>query len=374
MKNRFLLGMLLVVSTVMFVGCAGMKAGDQPMQFSPQKFDSGKYVSKVDNFQIILDASQTMGIGGQKNFQSAKNLIAGINKTLPADLVVNSGLRSFGHSDLQSKKLTVVEYGMTKYSAAGFQEGLDSIKYTGGNSPLAAALKAAEADLQGAGAKTAIVIVSDGLQMDDAPAAAAHLRTALGDQACIYTVWIGDLVKGQKLLEEVAQAGGCGGAYTGKELTSAADFDNFVKTVFLADKPAPPPAPKPAAVVEPKPEPMPEPIQVTKEVVTFNLLFGFDKYKITDEMIPILEQAKAILDEDKATRFTVAGHTDSTGPETYNQGLSLRRAASVRDWLIKNGIAASRLDVAGYGETQPKFDNATRDGRRLNRRVELQSH
>ena len=373
MKNEFLLGLLLTVSTVMFYGCAGMQAGDQVMQFTPQKHDSGKYVSKVDNFQIIMDASQTMGIDGQKNFQSAKNFIASVNQSLPADLVVNGGLRSFGHSPQQSDKLTELEYGMTKYSAAGLQDGLNSIKYTGGNSPLAAALSAAEADLKDAGAKTAIVVVSDGLQMDDAPAAAANLKTALGDQACIYTVWIGDDVKGKKLLEEVAQAGGCGGAYTGDELTSGANFGNFVKTVFLADKPAPAPAPKPAPVVVPKPEPKPEPIQVTKEVVTFNLLFGFDKYKITDEMIPILEQAKAILDEDKTTRFTVAGHTDSTGPEAYNQGLSLRRASSVRDWLVNNGIAASRLDVAGYGETQPKFDNATKEGRRLNRRVELQS-
>ncbi len=347
--------MLLLLSTVMFVGCAGMQAGQQPMQFSPQKFDSGKYVSKVDNFQIIMDASQTMGINGQKNFQSGKNFITSVNQSLPPDLDVNGGLRSFGHNNQQSDKLTELEYGMTKYSAAGLQDGLDNVKYTGGNSPLAAALDAAAADLKGAGGKTAIVVVSDGLQMDDAPAAAANLKTALGDQACIYTVWIGDNVKGQKLLEEVAQAGGCGGAYTGDELTSDANFGNFVKTVFLAEKPAPPLHRNRHRWLNrnprQKPEPKPEPVQVKKEVVTFNLLFGFDKAKITDEMIPILEQAKMILDEDKNTRFTVAGHTDSTGPESYNQGLSQRRAAAVRDWLVNNGIAPSRLDVAGYGET-----------------------
>ena len=80
-----------------------------------------------------------------------------------------------------------------------------------------------------------------------------------------------------------------------------------------------------------------------------------------------------ILEEDRNVNFIVSGHTDSTGPEVYNQGLSERRAASVKNWLVSNGIAESRLQTIGYGETSPKYDNATREGRALNRRVELQS-
>jgi OOP family OmpA-OmpF porin len=102
-------------------------------------------------------------------------------------------------------------------------------------------------------------------------------------------------------------------------------------------------------------------------------LFGFDKWAITDEMVPVLEQAKMILEEDSSVNFVVAGHTDSTGPEVYNQGLSERRAASVKNWLVKNGVSADRLETVGYGEAKPKYDNSTREGRKLNRRVELQS-
>jgi OOP family OmpA-OmpF porin len=112
---------------------------------------------------------------------------------------------------------------------------------------------------------------------------------------------------------------------------------------------------------------------VAKEVVSFNLLFGFDKSAITDDMVPVLEQAKMILEEDSSVNFTVSGHTDSTGPEVYNQGLSERRAAAVKNWLVSNGVSAARLEAVGYGEAQPKYDNATREGRKLNRRVELQS-
>jgi OOP family OmpA-OmpF porin len=129
----------------------------------------------------------------------------------------------------------------------------------------------------------------------------------------------------------------------------------------------PPPPPKP------KPEPEPEPAPLAKEIITFNLVFGFDKYQITDEMIPVLEQARAILDEDPRSTFMVMGHTCSIGPADYNQKLSERRAASVKSWLISNGIAADRLEAIGYGENQPKYDNNTRDGRKLNRRVEIQT-
>lgn len=128
--------------------------------------------------------------------------------------------------------------------------------------------------------------------------------------------------------------------------------------------PPPPPAPAPPVVETPTP-------QVTKEIITFNLRFGFDKYKITDEMVPVLEQAKLILDEDPAATFLILGHTCSIGSESYNQKLSERRAASVKNWLVSNGIAAERLESIGYGESQPKYDNSNEESRKLNRRVEI---
>lgn len=145
------------------------------------------------------------------------------------------------------------------------------------------------------------------------------------------------------------------------------------KPVAAAPAPAPVavvPAPAPAPVVV---APAPAPVVVAKEVVSFNLLFGFDKSAITDDMVPVLEQAKMILEEDSTVNFIVSGHSDSTGPEAYNQVLSERRAVSVKNWLVSNGVSAARLEAVGYGETKSKYNNATREGRKLNRRVELQS-
>ena len=67
----------------------------------------------------------------------------------------------------------------------------------------------------------------------------------------------------------------------------------------------------------------------------------------------------------------VAGHTDSTGSDDYNMGLSQRRAGSVRDFLVGQGVPSTRIISRGYGESQPKSSNANAEGRQLNRRVEI---
>jgi outer membrane protein OmpA-like peptidoglycan-associated protein len=69
--------------------------------------------------------------------------------------------------------------------------------------------------------------------------------------------------------------------------------------------------------------------------------------------------------------FSVEGHTDSTGSVATNNALSLQRAMSVRDYLVGQGIPASRIDVAGFGSSMPSGDNSTADGRARNRRVEI---
>lgn len=135
-----------------------------------------------------------------------------------------------------------------------------------------------------------------------------------------------------------------------------------VETPAPAPPPAPAPAPAPAPVVVPEKK---------KEIITFNLLFDFDKATIKEDMIPQLEQAKKILNEDPEATFTVSGHTCSIGTDAYNQKLSERRAAAVKGWLVNNGIGAARLEEVGYGEARPKYDNGTMEGRKLNRRVEI---
>ncbi len=72
-----------------------------------------------------------------------------------------------------------------------------------------------------------------------------------------------------------------------------------------------------------------------------------------------------------AIQVRVEAHTDSSGADAYNLGLSKRRAASVVDFLVSQGIASARLQSQGYGETKPIAPNNTPEGRAANRRVEL---
>lgn len=95
----------------------------------------------------------------------------------------------------------------------------------------------------------------------------------------------------------------------------------------------------------------------------------------SDRLLPgatsVLDDAVATLKKNPSITFEVAGHTDSDGAAEYNEGLSARRATTVRDYLASNGIAENRMTVRGYGEAQPIADNGTRDGKAENRRVVL---
>ena len=78
------------------------------------------------------------------------------------------------------------------------------------------------------------------------------------------------------------------------------------------------------------------------------------------------------LAENPDDQTVIQGHTDRTGPEGYNQVLSERRAKAVYDYFMGKGIAPERMEATGYGETMPEVSNLTREGRAINRRVDIQ--
>jgi outer membrane protein OmpA-like peptidoglycan-associated protein len=102
-----------------------------------------------------------------------------------------------------------------------------------------------------------------------------------------------------------------------------------------------------------------------------NVLFAFDKYNLSDDAKISLNKLVKVLDSYPDTNIEVQGHTDSKGSESYNQSLSERRAVAVSGYLSDKNISSGRLTIKGFGETAPKYDNATADGRTQNRRVEF---
>jgi OOP family OmpA-OmpF porin len=92
---------------------------------------------------------------------------------------------------------------------------------------------------------------------------------------------------------------------------------------------------------------------------------------LTQESFATLDQVAASLLVHEDVRLEIGGHTDATGGRAHNVELSIRRAESVRQYLIQKGVAADRLEAKGYGPDRPIASNRTREGRAANRRVEL---
>jgi outer membrane protein OmpA-like peptidoglycan-associated protein len=104
---------------------------------------------------------------------------------------------------------------------------------------------------------------------------------------------------------------------------------------------------------------------------TSNVLFAFDRSNLAAEAKTNLDKLVVVLNNYPDTNIEVQGHTDSKGSVAYNQKLSERRADAVSGYLSGKNIKASRLTTKGFGETVPKYDNATAEGRTQNRRVEF---
>jgi len=107
-------------------------------------------------------------------------------------------------------------------------------------------------------------------------------------------------------------------------------------------------------------------------VMPNNITFGVDRYEVRPEFYSTLESVAIVLKEFDKTNIRIAGHTDSTGSAEYNQTLSERRAGSVGQLLITQGVVSGRVWTTGYGERYAIASNDTDYGRQANRRVELE--
>jgi OmpA-OmpF porin, OOP family len=139
-----------------------------------------------------------------------------------------------------------------------------------------------------------------------------------------------------------------------------------------AEAPVPqaPPAPAQAA---PSPAPAPAPTQVEETRVLGGApLFALDEDSLSAEgRAQLTELVRDVNRLDEVERIVVVGHTDNTGEADYNMDLSARRAESVKEYLVEQGIDPSLIVTEGRGLTEPVASNETREGRAQNRRVEV---
>jgi outer membrane protein OmpA-like peptidoglycan-associated protein len=102
-----------------------------------------------------------------------------------------------------------------------------------------------------------------------------------------------------------------------------------------------------------------------------NVTFDTDSSALRPQFFGVLNSVGKVLTEYDKTVVEVAGHTDSTGSDSYNMQLSQRRANTVGEYLYTQGIMDQRIMSVGMGEHHPIADNSTPEGRQLNRRVEI---
>ena len=106
-----------------------------------------------------------------------------------------------------------------------------------------------------------------------------------------------------------------------------------------------------------------------EEPITFTIIFDTERSDIRADQESTIRRGLELLRQYPITNAVIEGHADWRGSQAYNQPLSERRAATVRDYLVAGGIDPDRLRTVGYGELQPVADNRTPGGLQQNRRV-----
>jgi OOP family OmpA-OmpF porin len=403
---------LSILTAAMISACAAQ--GIPPKAFDAQPIPAGKWNKKVDFLYFILDASSSMD--EDYKLETARGVIANFNKTMPPlDIMV--ALRSFGHHENVSVKYSDLMVNPQAYVADIISGGLAKVTNAGGFSPLDRALKDAANDLRDVKAPIAMLIVSDGKDMDDRPLAAAQALKAIhGDRLCIYTVLVGSAAQGQKLLAKIAQASGCGKAVTTESLSTGAAMNAFVQEVLLAGiadsdgdgvadgKDRCPNTPRGVSVdrvgcpldsdkdgvlddqdrcpntpmgtkVDSKGCPIPQPtLGAVTEAGTYvfkGIQFENNKSDLRASSYPTLNEIAEALKARPEMDVEIQGHTDSRGNHDYNVNLSQKRAESVKAYLESRGVDGKRMVPRGYGPDRPIAANDTAEGRATNRRVEF---
>jgi len=353
---------------------------------------SGQYQQKTDNFFVINDSSSSMGedyhgpgfTSGHTPTKLAveKEILSRINQTIP-ELKLTSGIRSFGFGPCTSWGSTLLNLPPTAYSKPTFSAGIDALTCASGGSPMHKAIEAAASDLSGTSGRIALLVLSDGHELESNPAPAMQdLKRQYGDRLCVYSVWVGNKHEqsGKLVLNSLSDVAGCGFRADAENVATPDGMAEFVKNVFL--KPAAPMAAPGCEASDADSDGVndcndrcPDTLKGA-HVNQFgcwivDVKFDNDKSNIKPEYYGELDNAAEVIGNNPGVTIEVQGHTSNTASAEYNQRLSERRATAVAKYLRHKVGGSATLVPQGYGLTSPIDTNDTEEGRANNRRVEL---
>jgi OOP family OmpA-OmpF porin len=311
-------------------------------------------VKTADNFILLIDSSMSMGTpfrdSGITKYQAFKAELKNRMGYLP-DLGYNAGIF------LYTPWKTVLP--MQPFDRGQFMAAVDRLpEKLGGSTDLQKGLESIEPVLDGLSGRTVVFLLSDGSYSKwlgkQAP---ALIQKEISEKhnVCFYIISLADTEEEKAFLEELADVNEC---------SRVIPFDLYIdRPEFNAG----------ALFVEKSTEKIET--LAGRKVVGLNtdaILFDYNKADIKPEFLNELKAIGLFMTKHPNAYAVVDGYTDSVGSLEYNLGLSRRRAEAVKALLTNNyGIAPDRLLTMWYGPTNPVASNATADGQRQNRRVEI---
>jgi OOP family OmpA-OmpF porin len=362
---------------VMFVGVSCASTPDlAPLNASPVTPGAGERVV-VDHAFLVIDSSASVS----EDFAREKALVESFVGAMP-DGTYQTGTVAFGGYKRQASDLATFDRSATRRQAGDLEllrEG----------TPLDRVLGEVARELAGKRGRAAVVIFSDGLPTDPVGReidpqqvldAATSLAKGYDGELCIHSVQMGSDPAGAAFLNTLANTTPCGSARASSSIQNVAALQNFERSVFLGAAQrgvgVAPPDSDGDGVIDGRDQCPGTPFTAKVDARGCwriqGLRFAFDSAEIKPKYFAELDELARVLGRNPNLRVRIDGHTDSIGTDRYNQSLSERRAAAVRDYLVKrSGVDPKRLETRGFGLAKPAYTNETDEGRAGNRRTEL---
>lgn len=373
---RLGLGLVILLGSV--GGCLGVPdRTPYPARITrPQAGD----VVLVEDSVVVFDASGS--IDRELDFPGEKAVLRSYVEGMPAG-TYRSALRVLGGRDDAQLELEPFDRFELRRRAA-------EMHWTGRETPLSQILDEYAERLSGRTGRAAFVIFSDGVPTrhgryagtEDTLASAARIIERHPGEVCFHAVQVGRDPRGPDLLEALARLSDCGSFRPIDALDDGDALLVFQRAVYTGPAPPePPPAPRRMTDLDrdgvddrldrcPR-TPVGARVDDRGCWVIEDTVFETGSARILDAQRAALEDVQQVLLANPGMRIRLDGHTDDTGTVEFNRSLSERRAAAVRDDLVRGGIEADRIAIRAFGSTRPIDTNDTPEGRRRNRRVEI---
>lgn len=315
-----------------------------------------RFVQTAENFIILFDVSGSMAEGyppskGSK-LEAATDLLRNMNREIP-DFKYKAALLTF----TPWKEY----YPLKDYNKESFGKAIETLPKTvdggqafGAPTPLGEAMRGLGGMLKTLSGRTVVFLFSDGRNTDKLDPIRLAQQLAEKYKVCFMVVSLAKYPEGKAMLKAISEVSPC---------STMMDFDYATRNPEVCTGQLCALAPFTEIFAAEKVESATVPVTA--------ILFDFDKFDLKPAATQMLDKAVVEMQEKPQAVFYGSGFADSTGGETYNVGLSMRRAMATKDYLMAKGIAAERVVVRWYGESDPAATNATEEGRSHNRRVEF---